>query len=82
MRRLQHHDVAVRPDTILQLTVEARDQLDEITFYSAPITRCREEIRAGAADAFPTAPYPPPRAVTRSAWPCRTTGLLRKESAP
>jgi polar amino acid transport system substrate-binding protein len=30
-----------------------------ITFYSAPITRCREEIRAGIADGFPTAPYTP-----------------------
>ncbi len=30
-----------------------------IIFYSAPITRCREEIRAGLADGFPTAPYTP-----------------------
>jgi polar amino acid transport system substrate-binding protein len=28
-----------------------------VTFYAAPTTRCREELRAGVADGFPTTPY-------------------------
>jgi polar amino acid transport system substrate-binding protein len=31
----------------------------EVTFHGAPISRCREEIRAGVADGFATAPYTP-----------------------
>lgn len=31
----------------------------EVSFYGAPISRCREEIRAGVADGFATAPYTP-----------------------
>lgn len=37
----------------------ARESGIEVTFYGAPVVRCREEIRAGVADGFPTAPYTP-----------------------
>jgi len=35
----------------------AREVGIQVEFYGAPITRCREEIRAGVSDGFPTAPY-------------------------
>lgn len=31
----------------------------EVAFHGAPVSRCREEIRAGVADGFATAPYTP-----------------------
>lgn len=37
----------------------AREAGIEVQFHAAPITRCREEIRVGAADGFPTTPYTP-----------------------
>ena len=37
----------------------AREAGFVLSFYSRPTTRCREEIRAGIADAFPTTPFTP-----------------------
>ena len=37
----------------------AREAGVDVEFRAAPITRCREEIRVGAADGFPTTPYTP-----------------------
>jgi polar amino acid transport system substrate-binding protein len=31
----------------------------QVEFYPAPVTRCREEIRVGVADGYPTAPFTP-----------------------
>ncbi|NHZ80696.1 hypothetical protein F2P44_15650 [Massilia sp. CCM 8695] len=41
------------------IRMAAREAGVEVVFYGAPVTRCREEIRAGIADGFPTAPYTP-----------------------
>lgn len=41
------------------IRLAARESGIEVVFYGAPIARCREEIRAGVADGFPTAPYTP-----------------------
>lgn len=41
-----------------QLLLQAAAEVGvQLVFYGAPITRCREEIRAGLANGFPTAPY-------------------------
>ncbi|MFB9246191.1 hypothetical protein IV454_00910 [Massilia antarctica] len=41
------------------IRLAARESGVQVVFYGAPVTRCREEIRAGVADGFPTAPYTP-----------------------
>ncbi|MES2297851.1 MAG: hypothetical protein V4582_12470, partial [Pseudomonadota bacterium] len=43
----------------LLIQLAAKEVGIEVEFYTAPITRCREEIRVGVADGFPTAPYTP-----------------------
>ena len=41
-----------------QLILQAAREVGiDVLFHSAPTTRCREEIRAGLVDAFPTTPY-------------------------
>jgi polar amino acid transport system substrate-binding protein len=41
-----------------QLILQAAREVGiNMVFYGAPTTRCREEIRAGIADGFPTTPY-------------------------
>lgn len=41
-----------------QLILQAAGEVGvKVVFYGAPTTRCREEIRAGLANGFPSAPY-------------------------
>ena len=41
-----------------QLILQAAAEVGvKVVFYGAPTTRCREEIRAGVANGFPSAPY-------------------------
>lgn len=43
----------------LLIQMAAREVGVAVEFYAAPTTRCREEIRVGVADGFPTAPFTP-----------------------
>ena len=41
------------------IRMAAKDIGLDITFYDAPVRRCREDLRANDADAFPVTPYDP-----------------------
>jgi polar amino acid transport system substrate-binding protein len=50
-------DVAGNGVTGQLILQAAREVGIDMVFYAAPTTRCREEIRAGIANGFPTTPY-------------------------